>query len=102
MKSTRVHAEVLRPEVVIKAPGIERTVPRSLVLTEVETASGVKGYGITGLAPSEAVTHLINTVAAPLVPGLDSRANAAVWNGLSRDLGHHRHPGPGLPVADAT
>lgn len=101
MKIARVAARLLRPIVPVKAPGIDRKVPRSIVLVEVEAESGPIGYGITGLVPAKAIVPLVNTIAAPLIKGMDARAIAPVWNVLYRELGHRGQTGLASHVVSA-
>lgn len=93
MKIARVAARLLRPLVPVEAPGISRKTPRKMVLVEIETDSGLIGYGTTGLAPASAVIPLINKVCAPLIEGMDARRITSVWNALYRELAHRGQTG---------
>lgn len=101
MKISRVKSHLLKPRVTVSAGGIERTANRSLVLVELETECGIKGYGITGLAPPKGIVHLIADVAAPLIVGSDPRTITAVWNTLYRELGHRGQTGLAAHVTSA-
>ncbi len=93
MKIGRVAARVLRTPVPMKAPGIDKTVHRELLLAEIETESGLVGYGITGLVPARGVDALINTLVAPMIVGMDAREISRVWNVLYREFGHRGQTG---------
>lgn len=93
MKIARVEARALRPRVPIKAGPIEREAVRALILVEVETDQGLKGWGISSLASPGAIVPLINNVCAPLVTGMDAGAIAAVWNALYREIAHRGQTG---------
>ena len=67
MEIAHIEAYALKPIVPVKGPGFDRTAPRSFLLVEVKTKSGLTGYGTTGLAPPHAVIAIINGVAAPII-----------------------------------
>ena len=93
MKIGRVASRLLKLPVPMKAPGIDKTVQRQLLLAEIETESGLVGYGITGLTSNRAVCGIINTVIAPMLVGLDAREISRVWNVMYRELGHRGQTG---------
>ena len=93
MKIDRVSARLLRTPVPLKAPGIDKTVPRTILLVEIETESGLVGYGITGLVSVRGVCGLINTEIAPMIVGMDAREISRVWNVMYREFGHRGQTG---------
>lgn len=93
MKIGRVTARLLRTPVPMKAPGIDKVVPRQLLLVAVETESGLIGYGITGLVPARGVGSIINALMAPMIVGMDAREISKIWNVLYREFGHRGQTG---------
>ena len=93
MKIARVTARALKPPVPIKAPGVDKVVPRPIVFAEIETDSGIVGHGITSLAPTHAVNGLINSVLAPMIVGMDAREISNVWNAMYREVAHRGQTG---------
>ena len=93
MEIAHIEAYALKPIVPVKGPGFDRTAPRSVLLVEVKTKSGLTGYGTTGLAPPHAVIAIINGVAAPIIKGMDSRRISHIWDSLYREFGHRGQTG---------
>ncbi|MFN0161584.1 MAG: mandelate racemase/muconate lactonizing enzyme family protein [Burkholderiales bacterium] len=82
MKIARITATPLNVPVRIDLAGAVRETTLSLVLTEVESDSGLVGHGMTAITEEEVVTAAIREVAAPALIGADALATEALWDRL--------------------
>ena len=105
MKITRVEARPLQVEFPIGVLGRTDTQSMTIVYAEVETDTGLIGYGISAITNVEVVATAINKVAGPLILGDDPLANDRIWDKLYWKLcprgqgGHGMHAIAAIDVA---
>jgi L-rhamnonate dehydratase len=80
-KISRIQARVLNVPNDFSWLGTDRQVVDTTCFVEVETDTGLKGYGLTQHANAPAVALQINDVASKIV-GLDALANERLWHVL--------------------
>jgi L-rhamnonate dehydratase len=79
MKIVRVAATPLNVPVVLDAAGIEKKTSLSVVITEVETDTGLVGHGFSAITEEEVVAAAVNEVLAHNLKGLDPLAHEQLW-----------------------
>ena len=82
MKIARVTATPLRIPVEFTELGSDHTQTTSMCSTEIETDTGIVGYGITSITQCRVVSHAINHVAGPAILDMDPLAHEKIWNTL--------------------
>jgi L-alanine-DL-glutamate epimerase-like enolase superfamily enzyme len=82
LKIVRVSATPLNVPVTVDLVGLNKATTLSLVLTEIETASGLIGHGMTAITEEEVVAAAIREVAGPALIGEDALATERLWEKL--------------------
>ena len=82
MKIVRVTATPLNVPVKVDILGLNKETTLSLVLTEIETDTGLVGHGMTAITEEEIVAAAIREVAGPALIGADALATEALWEKL--------------------
>ena len=82
MKIARVRATPLSVPVVLDAAGIEKKTSLSVCLVEVESDTGLTGYGLTAITEEEVVAAAVNEVAADNLRNEDPLAHERIWEKL--------------------
>ncbi len=80
MKIARIEASTHR--VPVKVPLLKDPIMREIVFVQVETDTGLRGYGITGPIQRFAVRELVNKEIAPMLSGKDPLATERHWADL--------------------
>lgn len=82
MKITQVRAIPLNIPVEFRAGNIRRDTSLSACHVEIETDTGLVGYGFTAITEEEIIGTAINDVAAPALIGQDPLCTEALWDKL--------------------
>lgn len=82
MKITQVRAIPLNIPIEFRAGSIRRDTSLSACHVEIETDSGLTGYGFTAITEEEVIGSIINEVAAPALIGKDPLCTEAIWDRL--------------------
>ena len=82
MKIVRVSATPLNVPVTIDIIGLNKTTSLSLVITEIETDTGLIGHGMTAITEEEIVAAAVREVAGPALIGEDPMATERLWDKL--------------------
>jgi L-alanine-DL-glutamate epimerase-like enolase superfamily enzyme len=82
MKIVRVTATPLNVPVTVDILGLNRVTTLSVVLTEIETDTGLVGHGMTAITEEEIVAAAIREVAGPALIGADPTATESLWEKL--------------------
>ncbi|RMF84448.1 MAG: mandelate racemase/muconate lactonizing enzyme family protein [Nitrospinota bacterium] len=78
MQIRRIEAQAL--QVPVTAPLLDRPIRRGVVFVEIETDTGITGYGLTSYALHSAIREFINTEAAPFLQGQDPLCTERIWH----------------------
>ncbi len=62
--------------------GLDRNANNAIGFIEVETDTGLIGYGVTNLADPNVIAQIINGVAGPAIVGMDALTTERVWHEL--------------------
>ena len=91
MKIVRVSATPLNVPVTIDLIGLNKTTSLSLVITEIETDTGLIGRGMTAITEEEIVAAAVREVAVPALIGEDPMATERLWDKLFWPLSPRFH-----------
>jgi L-alanine-DL-glutamate epimerase-like enolase superfamily enzyme len=80
MKIARVAAIPLRIPVNFEELGIDHPGHNSITHVEVETDTGLIGYGMTSITQARPVAETVNSVLGPEIVGLNALSHEEVWN----------------------
>ena len=80
MKIVRVEATPLKIPISYAALGIDKPGTNNLTHVEVETDSGLVGYGVTSITQSRPVSEAVNSVLGPAIIDMDPLAHEKIWD----------------------
>ena len=91
MKIVRVSATPLNVPVTIDLIGLSKTISLLLVITEIETDTGLIGRGMTAITEEEIVAAAVREVAGPALIGENPMATERLWDKLYWPLSPRFH-----------
>jgi L-rhamnonate dehydratase len=86
MKIARITATPIHVPIKVALVGAERQSSMAACLVEVETDTGLIGYGFTSITEEDVIARAIDTVAAPAIIGDDPLAHERIWEKLYWEL----------------
>jgi L-rhamnonate dehydratase len=84
VKIKRVEASYLPEVPVSPLPFLKEPTRSSVIITEIETDTGITGYGATGSPLNWSVVEFINRQIAPFLKDQDPILNERIWNQIFR------------------
>ncbi len=82
MKISRITAHALRIPVTLDITAPAKETSHSMCVVEVETEEGIIGHGMTSIGPERTIAHVIDTLAATAITGMNPLNHEAVWDKL--------------------
>lgn len=82
MQIARVSAAPLNVPIDFEIAGIRRSTSLSACHVEIETSTGLIGYGMTAITEEEAIAPIVEQIARPSLLGMDPMAHEAIWEKL--------------------
>lgn len=78
----QINAYALRISTNIDMLGVRQSIQSHICLVEIETQSGITGWGMTGITQVSVIAYAINKVVAPALLGDDALAHEHIWDKL--------------------
>ena len=82
MEIIKVQASPLKIPVNFEELGVDHRSINHITHVEIETDSGIFGYGLTSITQSRPVAEAINSVLGPSIIGMDPTLSESIWNKL--------------------
>lgn len=82
MKIANITAHALRIPVELGITRPAKQTSHSMCVVEVETDTGLIGHGMTSIGPEQTIAHMVETLAAPAIGGMNPLNHEAVWDRL--------------------
>jgi len=68
----------------------------SVCIVEIETDNGLRGHGMSSIGPIRSIAHMVDTLAAPAIIGMNPLDNEAIWDKLYWQLAPRGQTGVAL------
>jgi L-alanine-DL-glutamate epimerase-like enolase superfamily enzyme len=68
----------------------------SVCIVEIETDNGLHGHGISSIGPVRSIAHMVDTLAAPSIVGMNPLEHEAIWDKLYWQLAPRGQTGVAL------